>query len=87
MAFEKFHYVQDGQEFTLPKFKHAPVGVIRKVRSLSQGEQIFAVLEAMAGAEALAAIDSMEAWQFNKFTEDWQKDSSITLGESTASAT
>lgn len=87
MAFELFHYVHDGQEFTLPKFKHAPVRIIRQVRSQSQGEQIFAVLEAMADDAALAVIDSMEAEQFNDFTVAWQKDANVTLGESSASAT
>lgn len=86
MAFEQFHYVHNGTEFTLPKFKHAPVKVIRRVRSLNQAEQIFAVLEALADDAALAVIDDMEAEQFNTFVTDWQNDSNITVGESSASA-
>lgn len=86
MAFELFHWVHNGTEFTLPKFKHAPIKVIRKVRSLNEAEQIFTVLEAMADDATLDIIDMMEAREFNDFSAAWQKDASITAGESSASA-
>lgn len=86
MALEKFHYDHNGQTVVLPKFKHTPAGVVRKVRSKSEAEQIFTVLEALADDDALAIIDTMDTEQLQAFIAAWQKDSNVTVGESSASA-
>lgn len=85
---EKFQYTaaESGVKIALPKFKHLPVGLVRKARGLSQVEQIFTVVEAVADEKTLAEIDKLTTEEFNAFVAEWQKDSGVTQGESTASA-
>ena len=47
---------------------------------------MFTVIEAVANDATLAIIDEMDTDEFNAFTTAWQKDSGISVGESTASS-
>lgn len=86
MSLEKFHYEHGDKKLTLTKFKHVPVGVIRKLRGQNEAEQIFGIIEAVADAKALAVIDEMTTEDLQALIAAWQADSKVTLGESSASA-
>lgn len=83
---EQFHYTTpDGRHVTLPYLKNLKVGVIRKLRGQPADEQFFGILEAIADDDTLAVIDDMDAQQFATLMEQWQQQSGVTVGESTAS--
>lgn len=87
MAAELFTYkAESGDTIKIKKFKHLPVGLIRKIRTKSNVDQMFTVIEAVANDATLAIIDEMDTDEFNAFTTAWQKDSGISVGESTASS-
>lgn len=86
MSLEKFHHQFNDAEIVLPKFKHIPVGVVRKVRRQGEAEQIFTVLEAVADDATLEVIDSMNTEEMQEMVAAWQRDSGVTVGESSASA-
>lgn len=88
MTTELFHHTTaSGTEITLPKFKSVPAGVVRKLRKEDTVGFVFGVLEALAGEDALAAIDGLDMDEFTALTQAWQKDSGVTSGESGASST
>lgn len=83
---EQFHYpTASGAEIVLPRFKNLPVGVVRRNRKEDDAEQAFALLEAVAAPEALDVIDAMGLEEFGELMAAWQKDSGVSLGESSAS--
>lgn len=86
MANEKFHFTTPaGKKIAVPKFKHLPVGVVRRSRNLAPAEQIFAAIEAVCDDKTLTLIDAMTAEDLNGFVKAWQSDSGVTAGESPAS--
>jgi hypothetical protein len=98
MALEKFYYKiayttvdEDGEEvqrkhsITLPKFDQIPFGLIRKNRSLPQAEQFFVLLEQVVSETDLDIIDKTTQAEMLALVEAWQKDSGISLGESSDS--
>lgn len=91
MAMEKFHHTVDidGEEHTidLPKFSNIPFGVIRKMRKETEAEQMFMLVETIADENTLALIDQLGMGQMEDLFVAWQKDSGITVGESSASST
>ena len=87
MAMEKFHHtLEDGTVITLPKFKFVPAGVIRRTRTSNQADQIFSAIEAVASDETVKQIDELTSEQLNDFIKAWQKNSGVTMGESSASS-
>lgn len=70
---------------TLPPFKKAKPGVLRKARKLDQVDQFFTILESMASDEALAVIDDLESDEFQELQRAWFEHSGIDLGEAKAS--
>lgn len=86
MAMEKFHADTSAGKVTLPRFGDCPVGIIRKARKAGGAEATFAVLEAMADEKNLAIIDQLPRDEFNQLMQDWNQDSEITPGESSASS-
>lgn len=88
MALEKFHYTTaDGTKITLPKYMQGiNTGFIRRIRKLSDAEQMFEIIEAVADEETLAAIDELEPRELGEMYNAWQKDAGVGVGESEASA-
>ena len=88
MALEKFHYTTEaGVKITLPKFMQGiKTGLVRKIRKLEPGSQVFEIVEAVADEETLALIDELGPEEFGELVKAWQKDAGIDLGESSASA-
>lgn len=84
-AAEKFTFKHGSKTISLPKFDQVPIGVARKLRGLNQTEQMFGFVEAVASEAELAKIDALPAVEFHKMLADWQRDSAVTPGESSAS--
>lgn len=87
MAMEKFHYTfEDGGKVILPKFDAImTVGFARQNRKTEQAELGWILLEKAADEKALAVIDAQALSSFEEFMAEWQKDSGIAVGESSAS--
>ncbi|EQM83424.1 hypothetical protein [Microbacterium maritypicum] len=83
---EKFHYVVGDTEIVLPKFEDIEVGVIRKIRRLSQIDQIFTLIEHYLDEGQLVAFDTLKRSELEDFSNAWRTGSSVTLGESSASS-
>ena len=83
-----FVFSHNGKEFRLPPGTVLNMGYARRIRKLSEADQIFTILEEIASPEALEAIDDMHAEEFNEFNQRWQKHNlamgQATLGESQA---
>jgi hypothetical protein len=76
-----FEFEHNGQTYHLAAGDTLTVGFARKMRHLSQGDQVFLLIEALADEEALAAIDDMHAEEFETFQKAWKQHSGITPGE------
>lgn len=86
MTTEKFHYkTPEGKDIALPRFKHVPAGVIRKTRNSSAADQIFSAIEAVSDDKTLALVDALTSEGLNDLVKEWQSDSGVSVGESTAS--
>ncbi len=85
MATEKFHHKTEAGDIVIPHFKNVPFGVIRKLRSQDEGEQLFGLFEAVADAKTLKVLDKLDMEQVGELYEAWQKASAVTAGESSAS--
>lgn len=96
MTMEKFHAKlktgkvnEDGTPkevpLELPKFDQIPFGTIRKLRKLPTTEQFFALLEKVIPEDAMELLDETPQKEVNRILTEWQKDSGVELGESTAS--
>ena len=64
---------KNGDAITVPSFGAAPAGLIRRVRHLEELDQVFTMLEELADADALAAVDRLGLVEFAEFTEAWQE--------------
>ncbi|QIS16410.1 hypothetical protein [Nocardia arthritidis] len=83
---EKFSYTaKSGKKITLPRFDNIPFGVIRTLRKEGETEQFFGLIEGVCGAKDLAVIDTMTQAEVRELMTAWQRDSSVDLGESSAS--
>lgn len=84
----QFHYeFEDGKKVTLPKFDSVmTVGFARKNRQTEQAEIGWMLLEKAADEKALDVIDEQALSSFEAFMEAWQKDSGVSVGESTRSS-
>ena len=87
VALERFHYTfEDGKKVVLPKFDSImTVGFARKNRQTEQSELGWLILEKAADEKALEVIDEQALSSFEAFMEAWQKDSGVSVGESSAS--
>ncbi len=75
-----------GQTIALPPFSQIPFGVIRKLRSEPEAEQVFGLVERIASEEALAVIDTLDMGEIQLLFAAWQEAAKVTVGESSASA-
>jgi hypothetical protein len=80
------HTFANGKTVSVPKFKKVMTfGRARKLRALSEAEQMFTIFEDICDEKTLAVLDEMDADETSEFFEAWQADSGVTTGESTAS--
>jgi len=79
---------KSGARLVLPRFDAVVTfGRARKLRKLSETEQVFTLVEDVCDDAALAVLDEMPASEVSDFFEAWQNDSGASLGESTSSST
>lgn len=71
----------DGTELTLPAFNSVKPGLIRKIRKLSDVDQFFTVLEAVADEDTIAKIDDMDHDVFEDFQKEWFRHAGVDVGE------
>ncbi len=86
MSLEKFHFTANGVEFSIPKFKDLPMGVVRKARKgVDETDKVFTIIESVMGEDSpeLDALDSMGANEFNDFLTAWTGGAQV--GESVSS--
>lgn len=76
-----FTFEHDGKTYALPKFGSWSTGLMRRIRKLSDVDATFTVLEEVADAKTLAAIDSMSLDEFNALQKAWADHAGVTLGE------
>ena len=72
--------------YEIPYFSELPMGAIRKARKATDDiDKAFIIIEELLGenAEALKALDSMKAAEFQKFLEGWTQ--GAPMGESSGS--
>lgn len=73
------------KKYSVPKAKFLPVGVIEKM-SGNKGEVTIADIISMFGEGAARdAVRTLDQEQLQALTNAWQKDSGLTVGESSAS--
>lgn len=77
-----------GATLVLPRFdKVVTFGRARRLRKLSESEQVFTLVEEVCDEAALAVLDEMPPDEINSFFTAWQEHSGASLGESTPSST
>lgn len=82
-----FKFSHGGEEFELADAGELlTVGYARKNRHKSEADQLFTMLEELAGPEALDAIDSMHKDEFTQFQRDFMAYNGAKPGESEASS-
>lgn len=90
MTTERFHYVSavDGKsKIDLPRFNQLPMRYMRKLRKMSDADQMFGLLEMCveddkADEKIFDVLDELNIEQFQAFMEAWQEHGGITLPES-----
>lgn len=85
MTMEKFHYTTTAGKVSLPKFKTLKFGVVRKLRTMPEYEQVYFLLEQAADDKTLAILDELQMEELGALLTAWQEDSMVTVGESEAS--
>lgn len=79
---------KSGAQLVLPRFdKVVTFGRARRLRKLSEEEQVFVLVEEVCDEAALAVLDEMPATEIGDFFTAWQQHSGASLGESSSSST
>jgi hypothetical protein len=81
-----FTFNHNGSDHTIPSMDEVPMGVIRKSRkTANEMDAAFTILEEVMGegSAALAALDEMQAPEFQAFLEAWTQGAPV--GESVSS--
>ena len=73
------------KQFTVVKAKFLPVGLIETLSGNDKAVSIKDLLELFGGGEASEAVRGLDSEQLNDLMGAWQKDSGISVGESSAS--
>ncbi len=74
-----------GVTVKLPLLSNMKTGLVRKIRKLEAGDQVFTIIEEVCSEAELAAIDELSQPELAQLMEDWQAASGIEMGESSAS--
>jgi len=75
----------DGKTVTVPSLAKMNAGIMRRTRRLDEEDRVWTILEFVCDADTIAAIDDLDAEQFEAFMAAWQKHSGVSVGESQAS--
>jgi hypothetical protein len=80
MSTAKHTFTHNGKDYTIPAFTALPIGVVRKSRrGKDEADTAFLILEAVMGEDSkeLAAVDSMDQVEFQKFLEGWTQGAGV----------
>lgn len=66
----------------LPSLNWIKPGIIRKIRHLSQIDQMYTLFEIVLTPEELAAVDDLDPDEFENMCTAWREHSGIAMGES-----
>lgn len=83
---DEFVAVVGDVEVRLPLLNNLKTGLVRKIRKLEAGDQLFTIIESLCGADELAAIDELTQPELAALMEEWQEASGISMGESSRSS-
>jgi len=82
MALERFHFTgADGNDYSLPKMVKG--GDLRKIRKLSNADQMFTLFEMLADEKTLSALDELTTAEVSDVYNDWMQ--GMSSGESSNS--
>lgn len=84
-ATEDFVFASSAGEVRLPKFGAIKFGVIRRMRKEDPAEQMFMLVEEVATEDVLTVIDDLPQKEIESLFTEWQEDSGVEQGESSAS--
>lgn len=82
------HTLPDGRSFTLPLLSQLKtnLGFKRRIRRMSETDQMIEVIELAADEKALAVLDTFDDEELAAFSKDWAEASGIDVGELSASS-
>lgn len=82
-----FEFEISGKKFSLPRFKHLPIGTIEELDSTPEKEQLQMFMELFGSKTSPMgkAVRALDVDQFMGLFHAWQADSDITVGESSPS--
>jgi len=79
---KSFEFEHNGDTFTLAAPSQVlTAGFARRTRHMDLANQFFEMVEALADADALSAIDEMQRDEFQQFQRDFYAHAGIELGE------
>lgn len=83
----EFQVPGDDTIHRVPKLKHFPLSQIEKLSKGGAGVTIADLLDMFAegGTGAVDAVRTLDTEQLQELTKAWQRDSGLTVGESSAS--
>jgi hypothetical protein len=74
MTAKTFEFEHKGKTYSIPAFGALPMGAVRKARKAKdEADQAFTIIEVVMGEDSpeLAALDEMNATEFQAFLEGW----------------
>lgn len=84
---DDFVYRTSAGELRLPKLDRVKFGTMRKLRKLSEQEQVFVLIEEVCGERELAIVDELAQHEIAELVVAWAEASGADLGEFSASST
>lgn len=81
----EFQVPGDERIYSVPKAMYLPVGMIEKMSTQTDQVSISDIIGLFGDGEAADAVRTLDREQLENLTEAWQKDSGLTVGESSAS--
>jgi hypothetical protein len=76
-----FAFTHGGRTYYLPPLKSIKVGITRAVRKLDPVDAMFTIIESVASADTMTALDDMDMDELSAVTVAWQKHSNVSLPE------
>lgn len=84
---DDFVYPTSAGTLRLPKLTSVKFGTMRRLRKLSEQEQVYVLIEEVCGDDELAVVDELKQDEIASLIEAWAEASGANLGESSASST
>lgn len=86
VGYEKFEYDTGEGIIYLPNMKRLKSGVLRKIRNLTDADQMYTLFELVLTDDQLALLDELDGDELEVLVKEWNEFSGVSLGESAASS-